>query len=120
MVADELYNKDIDDVLRLVRNVYHTIIYINLTDNSFRCIQSNQTDIQRLLANSENYERMAARAAEAGMVYAEDAQEFASFLERSRLRSQLAGGKEYLSITYRRSKGGRYRWEMIELIRSRE
>ena len=28
MVADELYNKDIDDVLRLVRNVYHTIIYI--------------------------------------------------------------------------------------------
>ena len=57
MVADELYNKDIDDVLRLVRNVYHTIIYINLTDNSFRCIQSNQTDIQRLLANSENYER---------------------------------------------------------------
>ena len=120
MVADELYNKDIDDVLRLVRNVYHTIIYINLTDNSFRCIQSNQTDIQRLLANSENYERMAARAAEAGMVYAEDAQEFASFLERSRLRSQLAGGKEYLSITYRRSKGGRYRWEMIEIIPSRD
>lgn len=73
MAADELYNKDIDDVLRLVRNIYHTIIYINLTDNSFRCIQSNQTDIQRLLANRENYERMAARAAEAGMVYAEDA-----------------------------------------------
>ena len=120
MVADELHNKDIDDVLRLVRNVYHTIIYINLTDNSFRCIQSNQTDIQRLLVNSENYERMAARAAEAGMVYAEDAQEFASFLERSRLRSQLAGGKEYLSITYRRSKGGRYRWEMIEIIPSRD
>lgn len=120
MSADELHNKDIDDVLRLVKNIYHTIVYINLTDNSFRCVQSNPPDIQRLLAKSENYERMAAGAVEAGMVYAEDAQEFASFLDRSQLRVQLAGGKEYLSITYRRSKGGRYRWEMMEIIPSKD
>ncbi|MCI7612918.1 MAG: EAL domain-containing protein [Selenomonadaceae bacterium] len=120
MSADELHNKDIDDVLRLVKNIYHTIVYINLTDNSFRCVQSNPPDIQRLLAKSENYERMAAGAVEAGMVYAEDAQEFASFLDRSQLRAQLAGGKEYLSITYRRSKGGRYRWEMMEIIPSKD
>lgn len=118
MPVKELYHKDIDDVLRLVKNIYHTIVYVNLTDSSFRCIQSNQADIQKLLDNSADYEKMAARAVEAGMVYAEDVQDFADFVDRENLRQSLGSGKEYLSITYRRAKGGRYRWEMIEIIPS--
>ena len=47
MPVKELHNKDIDDVLRLVKNIYHTIAYVNLTDGSFRCIQSNQEDIKK-------------------------------------------------------------------------
>ena len=118
MPVKELHNKDIDDVLRLVKNIYHTIAYVNLTDGSFRCIQSNQEDIKKLLDSSANYDDVASRAVAAGMVYAEDVQDFADFLNRENMRQSLSSGKEYLSINYRRAKGGRYRWEMIEIIPS--
>ena len=121
MTAEMINKKEIDDILQVIRKVYHTIIYVDLGDGSYHCIQTSEQGIGELLyKHGIDINKLAEYLISNGMVYAEDAKEFAEFFDLKRIRQELDSGKESLSMTYRRSKGGFYRWYMMEVIRSRE
>lgn len=121
MTAEMINKKEIDDILQVIRKVYHTIIYVDLGDGSYHCIQTSEQGIGELLyKHGIDINKLAEYLISNGMVYAEDAKEFAEFFDLKKIRQELDSGKESLSMTYRRSKGGFYRWYMMEVIRSRE
>lgn len=121
MASEMLDTKEIDDILQVTRNVYHTIIYVDLGDGSYHCIQTSEQGIKALLEKRDfDIQNLTKYLTSSGVVYAEDAREFAEFFDLDKMRQLLDEGKEYLSITYRRVKGGRYRWDMLEVIPSRE
>lgn len=121
MTAEMINKKEIDDILQVIRKVYHTIIYVDLSDGSYHCIQTSEQGIGELLyKHGIDINKLAEYLISNGMVYAEDAKEFAEFFDLKKIRQELDSGKESLSMTYRRSKGGFYRWYMMEVIRSRE
>ena len=119
MTSEMLNTKEIDDILQVIRKVYHTIIYVDLGDGSYHCIQTSEQDIKALL-DKRDIHNLTKYLTSSGVVYAEDAREFAEFFDLGKMRQLLDDGKEYLSITYRRVKGARYRWDMLEVIPSRE
>ena len=121
MTSEMLNTKEIDDILQVIRKVYHTIIYVDLGDGSYHCIQTSEQGIKALLEKRDfEIQSLTEYLTSSGLVYAEDAREFAEFFDLDKMRQLLDDGKEYLSITYRRAKGGRYRWDMLEVIPSRE
>lgn len=121
MTSEMLNTKEIDDILQVIRKVYHTIIYVDLGDGSYHCIQTSEQGIKALLEKRDfDIQSLTEYLTSSGLVYAEDAREFAEFFDLDKMRQLLDDGKEYLSITYRRAKGGRYRWDMLEVIPSRE
>ena len=119
MAAEMLNPKEIDNILQVIRNVYHTIVYVNLGDDSYHCIQSSEQEIKDLLEKKDStLVDLSKYLTRSGLVYAEDAKEFAEFCNLDRIRQELDNGKSYLSIAYRRVKGGQYRWDMLEIIPS--
>lgn len=121
MTSEMLNTKEIDDILQVIRKVYHTIIYVDLGDGSYHCIQTSEQGIKALLEKRDfDIQSLTEYLISSGLVYAEDAREFAEFFDLDKMRQLLDDGKEYLSITYRWAKGGRYRWDMLEVIPSRE
>ena len=49
MTSEMLNTKEIDDILQVIRKVYHTIIYVDLGDGSYHCIQTSEQGIKALL-----------------------------------------------------------------------
>ena len=112
MTSEMLNTKEIDDILQVIRKVYHTIIYVDLGDGSYHCIQTSKALLEK---RDFDIQSLTEYLTSSGLVYAEDAKEFAEFFDLDKMRQLLDDGKEYLSITYRRAKGGRYRWDMLEV-----
>ena len=121
MTAELLSSKEIDDILQVIRNVYHTIIYANMEDGSCHCIQTGDTGIGRMMAESDSVclQDMVAGLTESGQIYAEDIKDVKRFFDLDRMRQILDGDREYMSVTYRRFSHGHYRWNMLEAMPSR-
>ena len=119
MTAEMLNTKEIDNILQVIRNVYHTIVYVDLENGSYHCIQGNEHGIAAMLKSEEaDVADFSAYLIKSGLIYAEDAKEFAEFFNLKKMKQELDDGKEYLSITYRCYKNGSYRWDMLEVIPS--
>ena len=121
MAAELLSSKEIDDILQVIRNVYHTIIYANLEDGSCHCIQTSEAELGQVMSASNGMvlQDIVARLTESGQIYAEDVKDFENFFDLDKMRDTMDGGREYMSVTYRRSSHGHYRWNMLEAMPSR-
>lgn len=116
MSIDEIDVKDTGDILRLIRNIYHTIVRVNLTTNNHRCIQTNRELVRKNFEQLPSLRDWTKFCIREGLVYADDVDEFRGFLEQDRIRQALNQGKEYMSLAFRRIFFGNYRWEMMEII----
>ena len=116
MGIDEIDVKDTGDILRLIRNIYHTIVRVNLTTNNHRCIQTNRELVRKNFEQLPSLRDWTKFCIREGLVYADDVDEFRGFLDQDRIRQALNQGKEYMSLAFRRIFFGNYRWEMMEII----
>lgn len=115
-----LETKVADDILRLVNGIYHTIVYVDLADSSYQYIRANDVEVRRVLEkNIATFRELGDAMSEVDFFYAEDVVAVNSFFDVGRIRRQFDGGRDYLSMTSRRLKNGRYCWDMVEIIPSR-
>ena len=95
MTSEMLNTKEIDDILQVIRKVYHTIIYVDLGDGSYHCIQTSEQGIKALLEKRDfEIQSLTEYLTSSGLVYAEDAREFAEFFDLDKMRPLLDDGKE--------------------------
>lgn len=116
MGIEEIDVQDTGDILRLIRNIYHTIVHINLSTREKRCIQTNRELVRKNFEMLESFEAWTEFCIKEGLVYAEDVEAFRQFMDTDSISQALTQGKEYMSLAFRRVFYGNYRWEMLEIM----
>lgn len=115
MNQQEVQNQYTDDILRLIKNVYHTILYVNLSDATYHCVQTNQMRVERFLRACRTFDDFVDNASVLGMLHVDDMVPYEHFLDRRELQQHFQDGAECLRLTYRRAKPDQYRWQMMEI-----
>lgn len=110
----------LEDSLRILSTIFHKILKINLTTDSYEIIKVYENEMNKEQGLDDRASVWFNQFAMCGNVYEEDRQEFLDFTNRKALKKHFKNSKEYIRCRYRRKTGGVFRWVSMELVPSIE
>lgn len=113
-------SKALEDAIQMLSVLYHKILKINLTKDSYEAIKVYDEEKISTCGMSLKISKWFWNFAKAGNVYEEDVEEYLGFCNLEYLREQFKRSRECQYIRYRRKMGNEFRWVMMELIPSIE
>ena len=110
----------LEDSLRILSTIYHKIVKINLTTDSYEIIKVYGDEMKREQGFDEKASVWFNQFAMCGNVWEEDKQEYLNFTNIDFLKKHFKNSSQYNRYRYRRMTGGEFRWVSMELIPSIE
>lgn len=104
------------DILNLIKTVYNTVVYVDLTADSHKVLYATSDEVERSLIKLESNSAWFEVCADIIMVYREDFDEFRKFCDVDRISSWLRKGEKYMCLQFRRLSGGQFRWSLMEIV----
>lgn len=110
----------LEDSLRILSTIFHKILKINLTEDSFVIVKGYEGELNAQKGFDQKISAWMRQFALSGNVHEEDRQTYLKFVDIDLLRDHFRHSKEYMRCRYRRVTGGTYRWVSMELVPSIE
>jgi len=110
----------LEDSLRMLSSVFHKILKINLTEDSYVIIKGYEDEMNQKQGFDEKISAWLRQFALCGNVHEEDRQAFLKFADMDTMREHFRNSNEYMRIRYRRKTEGSFRWVTMELVPSIE
>lgn len=110
----------LEDSLRILSTIFHKILKVNLTTDSFVIIKDYDNEMDIKAGFNEKISVWLKQFALSGNVHEEDRSAYLKFSDIDLLRDHFRHSKEYLRCRYRRRTGGSFRWVSMELVPSIE
>lgn len=110
----------LEDSLRILSSIFHKILRINITDDSFVIIKGYDDELDAKKGFDKRISAWMRKFATSGYVHEEDRQAYLRFTDIDLIRDHFRHSKEYMRCRYRRKTGGTYRWVSMELVPSIE
>ena len=107
---------DLQDAMKMLSSIFHRILKINLSTDTYTVIRGKDSIVSMPSSLSESLKMMA----DLKYIYEEDQEEYLKFCSMDNLRTELAKGRERISLNYRTLIKQEYRWVCMEVIRSAE
>ena len=108
------------DSLSALYSIYHKILRINITNDTFRVIKYNDAAEEAVCGRAESITEWWRLFGENGFVHTDDLDEYRSFTDIERLREYFASNDARLSCRYRRKSGDEYRWAQMDIVKGTE
>lgn len=110
----------LEDSLRIMSTIFHKILKINLTEDSYVIIKGYEDEMTGKQGFDEKISAWLRQFALCGNVHEEDKQMFLEFSDMDLLKEHFRQSKEYMRLRYRRKTEGSFRWVVMELVPSIE
>ncbi len=109
------------DALSTLSGIYHKILKINITEDSFQSIKVSQEERKQFVEKLAKISEWWQKFEDAGNVYIEDAEAYHEFTNIEHLRALFwEDSTRTHSCRYRRRQGDSWRWAQMELLSSIE
>lgn len=110
----------LEDSLKILSTIFHKILKINITDDSFIIIKGYEDELNKKQGFNQKISGWMRDFALSGNVHEEDRAAYLKFSDIDLLRDHFKHSKEYLRCRYRRRTEGSFRWVSMELVPSIE
>lgn len=110
----------LEDSLRILSSIFHKILKVNLTEDSFVIIKGYEDEMNRMQGFDEKISAWMRQFALSGNVHEEDRQAYLKFVDMDTLKNHFKNSREYVRCRYRRRTEGSYRWVTMEMVPSIE
>lgn len=110
----------LEDSLKILSTIFHKILKINVTDDSFVVIKGYESEMNRQQGFDNKISAWMQQFALSGNVHEEDRSAYLRFTDINMIRDHFKHSREYLRCRYRRRTEGSYRWVSMELVPSIE
>lgn len=111
---------DLDDTMNLLNDIFHKILKVNLTDDTYSIITTYADEKKISAGFSKKISEWMKKFAFNGYVHDEDREEYLEFVDINNLRRRFKEKKERYFIKYRRRVANDFRWVEMELYPSYE
>ncbi len=108
------------DALATLSFIYHKILKVNLTQDSYECVKVNEYEQKTFVSRFSKISDWWNSFAEHGNIYPEDEEVYRQFTELEQLRAHFREDNAKLSCRYRRKIGDEFRWVQMDLVPSIE
>lgn len=107
------------DTIRLLLDTYLKVVRVNISDNTFDEIKVNDDEYEDSKGYSLKLSEWFKGFAFTGNIHSDDLNSFLNFVNLDNLNKEFDGGKESISIRYRRRiEGSEYRWVRLSFKKS--
>lgn len=110
----------LEDSLRMLSTIYHKILKINLTKDTYEEIEVYDNELTKEYGYSPQMSQWVRGIAKAGMIHEEDLEEYLAFMEIHFLREHFRNSSECIRCRHRRLTDGEFHWVSMELLPSIE
>ncbi len=120
LALNERYNRNIDDAVKVLSNVYYIILRANFTDDTYDIVKVDRQRYTRFYEGQDKISRMMYDIATSELIFSEDKNRFIKFNDIDEVRESLKKKKAKLTCQYRRLIDGEYRWVSMEIIKNED
>lgn len=106
----------IEESMMLLSKMYHKILKINLTTDTYKEVKVYEEELKSELGYSSKLSQWLQGFADAGLVYGLDVPIYLEFTDINNLRRKINGSNGFLSLRYRRKTKGEFRWVIMLFI----
>lgn len=109
---------DLADAIALLPDYYHKVFKVNLADNSYEIIKTDDEDTSRY---AKTFSALTKQFAEEGFVYKDDIKEYNAFFDKKNYVQKLMENHDRrITCRYRQVVNGESRWVRAEIMPSVE
>lgn len=113
-------SKAMEDALRMLSVLFHKIMKINLTKNSYEIIKIYEAEKKEMEGMSLKLSTWLQEFGLEGNVHKQELEGYLKFCDLDNLKKQFKQNRDCKSYRYRRKIGNQFRWVMLELLPSVE
>lgn len=109
-----------EDGMKKISGIYHKILKINLTTDSYRTVEEDGKVKKSSRKTSAKISRWFRKCARSGEIHKGDVKEYLAFTNLDTLRAALTENREGLHFRYRQKVGEVFHWFSMEFVPSVE
>lgn len=113
-------SKAMEDALRMLSVLFHKIMKINLTQDTYEIIKIYEAEKTEAEGMSLKISKWLQEYGLMGNVHKQDLEGYLKFCDLENLRQQFKQNRDCKNYRYRRKIGNEFRWVMLELLPSVE
>jgi diguanylate cyclase (GGDEF)-like protein len=112
----DFVNSEVDNSMRILSAVFHKILKINLTNDSWKLIKMDDDKYGNDTSRESKISVWLKEFALKGFVHKDDLNDYLSFVNFDSLKNYFKVNKDCIRHRYRRKIGDNFRWVSMELV----